>query len=142
MPFKNILIGSILCFSLTPSSYSQCNKFTKKSCAPFLRPYLSNGQAHTTILKDNSKAIVNLSLNKGLNYRIALCKSEDDIGLEYELTNKYGKIFKSNQTNDNTEVLDFSVLESGIYELHLSLKNKNATKKEILSCVSVLIGFK
>lgn len=139
---KNILFAFLLTFLSTTFLHAQCAKFTKKTCSPELSPYVSNGQVHTTILKDESKALVHLSLSKGLDYRIVICKSEDQALLEYKLVNKQGNIFSASEYSDQVEELNVSVAETSTYDLQLSLKNKNAAKNQNSSCVSVLVGFK
>lgn len=139
---KKILIGSLALLLYTPNAGAQCNSFTKRVCLPELSPYFSNGQLHTTLLKEDNNAVVKLSLSKGLSYRIVICKSEDDMVLEYELANKNGKVFVDAELNEDSKTLDLAVQESALYDLRLHIKKENATKSITSSCVSVLVGFK
>lgn len=139
---EKIVICALLSILSIPFSNAQCNRIIKKLCTPALKPYINNGQLHTTVLKSEGRAVVKLSLNKGLRYRIAICKSESDVHLNYQLTNKFGRVFNEAKFSENSKTIDFTVNESANYELHLTMLNENAAESINSSCVSVLVGFK
>lgn len=142
MSLKHYIIA--FSFSLVSlMGLAQCKGFAKKNCLPEMKPYLSNGQIHSTQLYAGEKARVYLSLSKGLSYRLIVCADESLGALEYELTNEFGKQFKKDSLSGLNAITDLKVKQSGTYQLNIQVpKSKNATKKNISGCVAVLIGFK
>lgn len=135
----------LCCFSMLSSIsvFGQCKGFAKKKCLPLLKPYVSNGQMNAVQVYPGEDTELEITLNKGLSYRVVVGTEASLGSTAYELNNESGQVLKSDTLKEGLMLQDLKVDRSQTLTLSLSIaEQKNTTEIYQNGCVVVLIGFK
>jgi len=122
---------------------AQCIGFTKKHCVPELKPYVFNGQMHSTVLNEGDIAELVLTFYAEQDYRIFICSQEILGTIEFKLLDENRKQVFNNKEFDYLKHWDFKSTTTQQLIVQVTVPQSDNPSKIVQSgCVSILIGFK
>ncbi len=136
-----LLIIFFLCAGI--NSYPQCKMFAKKYCMDKLKPYIFNGQINTLKISEGEMAELNLTFQKGQNYRIYVCSQGNFDRVEFKVINATNNdLLFYNKNQDFTEVWDFKSNTAEQIAIRVFVPEPEKKENMVQSgCVSIMIGF-
>jgi hypothetical protein len=124
---------------------AQCKGFAKKICKLELIPYIHDGNYNAAILTEGENAELYKTFYSDMEYRIAICGSDNLPQIEFKVTDANRNVLYSNKEHNMSKTWDFKLDASQQLkiEVFVPASTKKTSEGEIVSgCVAIMFGFK